>query len=188
MSAYSAKILKASDVTVSAVTPDFSENATMRFAALMGPDERELLLNVTGTLASKVMDGDYGQSFFFAPSSADLPLLEKLEDLEIEGLPEEYTQRRTLNSKRQLNVKVKIDEDDNLKFIAPFSREDLSKELSRNRSCKLSFTPGFYFADEKKQYGIYFSLKEVTFPDTKGSSEVSTTKVAKKSARATKSK
>lgn len=188
MSAYSAKILKSSDVSVTPVTPEFSEDASMRFATLMGPDERELLLNVTGTFASNLMHGDYGQGFFFAPSAADLPLLEKLESLAIENLPEEYTQRITLNSKRQINVKVKYDKQENLKFIAPFEKEDIDKEISRNRACKLSFNPGFYFSEEKKTYGLYYALNEMSFPEAKGEQEVTASKVAKKSARATKAK
>ncbi len=155
--------------------PAFTETG-MHFMSVQYPT-RQLQLYMHGHVAEAPEEApvEYGGgwSFWFKPSSEDLPNFEKLETLLTENaaLAEQvdlakYELRETLNNNMHVRIKLRRDED-GWKFTSntKITQETLPVDLQKGTPVTLTVAPGFYFSDDNERYGLYLTLKELKFTE-----------------------
>jgi len=161
-------------VQVAEPRPPLDEEG-MHFASLRYPT-RQLQLYMHGHVAQapEQAHSDYGGgwSFWFKPASEDVANLIKLEDLLVQYPTKldleinRYERRETLNDNSHLRIKLKRDED-GWKFTTntKLTEDSLTADLAKGTPVTLTLAPGFYFSDDVGRYGLYYTLKEVKFPE-----------------------
>ncbi len=175
MSTHALKFVDVAALSTSKPSPPLSVKASMHFINILTAEKRNLQIRVAGTFASSVMSSEYGDSFFFSPHPEEIANLAKLEDVYVNE-DEDYEQKKTLNEKYQLGIKLKVGKDGKLKAKAPFKTvEDAGNDIVAGVDCLLVLSPGFYVSEEKKTYGIYYSLNQITFPAEEAPVEKETT-------------
>ncbi len=167
-------------------TPPMALKSDMHFMPVRSSDNFNLSIRIDGTINSSVMTNEeYGvSSFFFTPNDDEIENLKKLENLiDDNDIIDGFTKKATLNADKQLSLKVKVNpKTRKLKFKAPFSTMvGAETEIQRDTPCTVTVAPGFYFSDnEKMNYGLYYTLKELSFPTTQ---EVPEPKAVKKAGK-----
>ena len=171
--------LKFDNLKLADVRPGFDETG-MHFASLRYPT-RQLQLYLHGHVVEAPQQApvEYGAgwSFWFKPSSEDVPNLEKMEELLttptgaqlLEGMEADLTKyelRETLNDNSHVRIKLKRDED-GWKFTsnARITEDTMAADLQKGTPVTVTVAPGFYFSDENNRYGLYLTLKELKFSE-----------------------
>ena len=156
----------------------------MRFCRITYPF-RAPQLALTGTVQIfDRADESYGGQLYciFKPAAADIPNLEKLENLlnpdsemyeqfaKQIGFEGGFEHRPTMTENYQLRLKMNENDDGTWKFETSITDEsDAQSKLFKGTVINVVLSPGFYFNDSSKTYGLYYTLKSLNLepPPTK---------------------
>lgn len=146
----------------------------MRFCRITYPF-RAPQLSLTGTVQLfDRSDESYGGQLYciFKPAAADIPNLEKLENLlnpdsemyeqfaKQIGFEGGYEHRPTMTENYQLRLKMNENSDGTWKFETDIVDEsDAQTKLFKGTTVNVVLSPGFYFNDSSKTFGLYYTLK-----------------------------
>jgi hypothetical protein len=160
--------------SVQAPRPGFDRplpaNQVLRFGDVLDAKNRKPVLTFSGRFGSSLMEYDGRYSFKMELAEADLEKVIALDEyLEDQGhaiaidLPDDFEHRSCLNVDN--NITIKLKEKNGVwafKCNDPhFSSTSLFEYGDR---VTVKVVPGFYFSEDDKRYGVYFTLKELVFP------------------------
>lgn len=154
----------------------------MRFVRITYPF-RAPQIALTGTVQLfDRADEAYGGKLYciFKPEASDIPNLEKLENLlnpdsemydhfaKQIGFEGGYEHRPTMTENYQLRLKMNETADGTWKFETSLVDEsDAQSKLFKGVTVNVVLAPGFYFNDESKTFGLYFTLKSFDLDSSK---------------------
>jgi hypothetical protein len=133
-----------------------------------------LVLKLAGVVAQNAFPPNetFGSpwTFHFKPDTSDVPNLADLETI-LEGddhkpaneMVEDYSLHRTFIKDYKLNLKLKQRKDGSWVFTTTNMPDFDPAKLVANTPVTVTVKPGFYFSEESKQYGLYYTLKDITF-------------------------
>lgn len=134
---------------------------------------RPLLLTFDVITVAEPDDGEFGQSVRVTPSMENVERLLRLENMLQTPTPTQLGQLRlpalghehrgTLDDHLQLRLKLKS-EGGVWKFMCNNPEfEPATPACARGTRMRIVVAPGFYFSAEKATYGLFYTLKELTF-------------------------
>lgn len=148
--------------------------SSLRFGDIVDAKNRKPILSFAGRAGSTILEWEGRYSFKMELSEADLEKVMKLDEFlnnpdnaEEIGLPDDYEHRSCLNIDNNITIKLK-EKNGGWAFKCNDSNFDTSTALEYGDRITVKVTPGFYFAEEDKRFGVYFSLKELVFPKKTG--------------------
>jgi hypothetical protein len=164
--------------TVTAPKPAFDKplpsGQALRFGDVLDAKNRKPILTFAGRLGSQMLEYEGRYSFKLELGEADLEKVTKLDEYlndpahaEAIDLPDEFEHRSCLNVDHNLTIKLK-EKNGAWAFKCNDPHFDSSSTLEYGEKITVKVTPGVYFSEEDKRYGIYFSLKELVFPKKSG--------------------
>ena len=161
-------------LTLGAPSTPFSEDLkngqSMRFVPVQSK-KRQLNLVIQGVVATARQEFKGDLSFFMEPAAGVLEKLIALENLlDVEGATVDgvdvadldYAHRPTINQDNQMRIKLKT-KGDAWKFSCSDASFGLDADLEVGTKIAVTVAPGFYFADQDQKYGLYYTLKDLTF-------------------------
>lgn len=144
----------------------------MRFANILSAARRQIVIVLHGTVASELYNYSGQLSFFFEPAAGELENLVLLEqfcaDAEfveaIGSTVEElgYEQRPTINGDNHIRIKLKT-EGAGWKFTCNDLAFKPDSDLVLGTPMTLTVSPGFYFCESDNRYGLFYTLKDLSF-------------------------
>ena len=176
ISAYRATALDTLNFAALSLTPVMTVGL-MGFANIR-LNGRPLLLTFDVITVAEPDDGEFGQSVRVTPSMDNVERLLRLENMLQTPTPAQLGQLRlpalghehrgTLDDHLQLRLKLKS-EGGVWKFMCNNPEfEPATPVCARGTRMRIVVAPGFYFSGEKATYGLFHSLKELTFVSSGG--------------------
>lgn len=163
--------------SVSSPKPAFSKPLTsgsLRFVDVLDAKNRKPTFTFAGRLGSALLEYEGRYSFKLELGETDLDKVVKIDEFfdnpdnaESISLPDAYEHRSCLNIDNHLNIKLK-EKNGAWAFKCNDASFDASSSLEPGDKVTVKVVPGFYFSEEDKRYGVYFSLKELVFPKKSG--------------------